>query len=113
MKQESIDDCVSCRMDFPHLSTAIDLNSLAAALRPLVGVEFDFRQDELVECMVASWNGHEVIIAHPLEAVLPEYACGGQLTENNAATSGTKAHCVATMSADSMSVIASVSTELL
>ncbi len=113
MKQESVDDCVSCRMDFLHLSTAIDPNSLAAALRPLVGAEFEFRQDEFVECMVASWDGHEVILAHPLEAVLPESACGGQLTEDNAATSGTKAHCVATMSADSMSVIASVSTELL
>ncbi|MEX0689507.1 MAG: hypothetical protein WD072_12695 [Pirellulales bacterium] len=34
--------------------------------------------------MVAAWDGHEVIIAHPLERVLPEYVCGGQLTENNA-----------------------------
>ena len=86
MNQESVEDGTYCRMDFLHLSSATDLNSLAATLRPLVGADFELKRDECVECMVASWDGHEVIIAHPLEAVLPEYECGGQLTENNAST---------------------------
>lgn len=86
MKHEKDEVGTYCLMDFLHLASALDLTSLAAALRPLVGADFEFRQDECVECMVASWDGHEVIIAHPLEAVLPEYECGGQLTENNAST---------------------------
>jgi predicted amino acid dehydrogenase len=73
-------------MDFLHLADAIDLQLLASALRPLVGADFEFQQDEFVECMAARWDGHEVIVAHPLEESLPEYACGGELTENNAAT---------------------------
>ena len=72
-------------MDFLHLADAIDLKLLAAALRPLVGADFEFQRDQFVECMVASWDGNEVIIAHPLEQALPEYECGGLLTENNAA----------------------------
>jgi predicted amino acid dehydrogenase len=86
MKQESVEDGTYCLMDFLHLSSAIDLNSLAAALRPLVGADFEFHRDEFVECMASSWNGHEVIVAHPLDATLPEHVAGGQLTENNAAT---------------------------
>ncbi len=86
MKQESVEDGTYCLMDFLHLAGAIDLNSLAAALRPLVGAEFEFHRDEFVECMVARWDGHEVIIAHPLDATRPEHVAGGQLTENNAAT---------------------------
>ncbi len=73
-------------MDFLHLADVIDLELLAAALRPLVGADFEFRQDQFVACMVAVWDGNEVIIAHPLEASLPEYASAGELTENNAAT---------------------------
>ena len=72
-------------MDFLHLADAIDLKLLASALRPLVGADFEFQRDQFVECMVASWDSREVIIAHPLEVALPEYECGGQLTENNAA----------------------------
>lgn len=73
-------------MDFLHLADTIDLELLASALRPLVGADFEFRKDQFVECMVARWDGHEVIVAHPLEDSLAEYACGGELTENNAAT---------------------------
>ena len=78
-------------MDFLHLADAIDLKLLASALRPLVGADFDFQRDEFVECMVASWDSREVIIAYPLEDALPEYECGGQLTENNAVVSITLA----------------------
>ena len=85
MKQEK-DEGTYCLMDFLHLPTAIDLQSLAAALRPLVGADFEFHRDEFVACMASSWNGHEVIIAHPLDATRPEHVAGGQLTESNAAT---------------------------
>ena len=78
-------------MDFLHLADAIDLKLLASALRPLVGADFEFQRDECVECMVARWDQSEVIISHPLEDVLPEYECGGELTENNAAVSITLA----------------------
>lgn len=86
MKQETVEDGIYCLMDFLHLAGAIDLNALAAALRPLVGADFQFQRDDCVECMVACWDGHEVIIAHPLDATQPEHVAGGQLTENNAAT---------------------------
>lgn len=86
MKQEEALDRTYCLMDFLHISSAIDLISLAAALRPLMMADFEFHQDEFVECMVSSWDGIEVIISHPRDAVLPEYLAGGQLTENNAAT---------------------------
>ena len=84
-------DRIYCQMDFLHLADAIDLKLLASALRPLVGADFEFQQDECVECMVARWDGNEVIIAHPLEHALPEYECGGELTENNAAVAITLA----------------------
>ena len=86
MTQERVEDGTYCRMDFLHLSEAIDLNSLAAALRPLVGADFEFHRDRFVECMVSSWDGREVLVAHPADASLPEHPCGGQLTENNAGT---------------------------
>ena len=83
--QEGSQDRIYSQMDFLHLADAIDLKLLAAALRPLVGADFEFQRDEFVECMVARWDRSEVIISHPLENALPEYACGGELTENNAA----------------------------
>jgi len=86
MMQERVEDGTYRRMDFLHLSDALDLNALAAALRPLVGADFEFHRDHFVECMVSNWDGREVIVAHPLEASLPEHQRGGQLTENNAAT---------------------------
>ena len=89
--QEGSRDRIYCLMDFLHLADAIDLKLLASALRPLVGADFEFQRDECVECMVARWDRSEVIISHPLEDALPEYECGGQLTENNAAVSITLA----------------------
>jgi len=86
MMQERVEDGTYRRMDFLHLSDALDLNALAAALRPLVGADFEFHRDHFVECMVSNWDGREVIVAHPLEASLPEHQRGGQLTENNAGT---------------------------
>ncbi len=86
MKQKTVEDGMYCLMDFLHLARRNDLNSLAVAIRPLVGADFDFYRDEFVECVVASWDGHEVIVAHPLDATLPEHVAGGQLTENNAAS---------------------------
>ncbi len=86
MKLETGEDGTYCLMDFLHLASAPDLNSLAVAVRPLVGADFEFYRDEFVECVVASWEGHEVVIAHPMDAALPEYGVGGELTENNAAT---------------------------
>jgi predicted amino acid dehydrogenase len=86
MTQERVEDGTYCRMDFLHLSEAIDLNSLAAALRPLVRADFEFHRDRFVECMVSSWDGREVLVAHPADSSLPEHLCGGQLTENNAGT---------------------------
>jgi len=86
MTQERVEDGTYCRMDFLHLSEAIDLSSLAAALQPLVGADFEFHRDRFVECMVSSWGGREVLVAHPADASLPEHRCGGQLTENNAGT---------------------------
>lgn len=71
-------------MDFLHLGEAIGLEHLASTVRPFVGADFEWQRDAFVECMVAAWDGQEVIIAHPLERVLSEYGCGGQLTENNA-----------------------------
>jgi len=86
MTQERVEDGTYCRMDFLHLSEAIDLNSLAAALRPLVGADFEFHRDRFVECMVSRRGGREVLVAHPADASLPDHRCGGQLTENNAGT---------------------------
>jgi predicted amino acid dehydrogenase len=78
-------DGIYRRMDFLHLAEAIGLEHLAATVRRFVGADFEWQRDEFVECMVAAWDGNQVIIAHPLERILPEYVCGGQLTENNAA----------------------------
>ncbi len=86
MKHDAVEGGTYCVMDFLHLASAVDLNALAVAVRPLVGADFEFARDEFVECTVASWDGHEVIISHPLDAVVPEYEAGGELTENNAAT---------------------------
>ena len=78
-------------MDFLHLADAIDLRLLAAASRPLVGADFEFSQDQFVACMVAAWDGNEVIITQPLEASLPESVSAGKLTEHNAAADVTLA----------------------
>jgi predicted amino acid dehydrogenase len=86
MKQEKLEDQTYCLMDFLHLATKIDLNSIAATLRLLVGADFEFHQDEFVRCMVSSWDDHEVIIAHPVNAALAEHEAGGLLTEDNAST---------------------------
>lgn len=86
MKQEKAIDRTYSLMDFLHLSVAIDLMELAAALRPLVGADFEFHRDEFVESMTSSWDGAEVIISHPRDAVLLGAVAPEQLTENNAAT---------------------------
>ena len=54
-------------MDFLHLGEAIDLRRLASVLRPFVEADFEFQQDQFVECMVATWGSHEVIVSHPRE----------------------------------------------
>ena len=89
--QEGSREGIYCVFDFLHLADAIDLKLLASALRPLVGADFEFQRDQFVECMVARWDWSEVIISQPLENALPEYECGGELTENNAAVSITLA----------------------
>jgi predicted amino acid dehydrogenase len=86
MKKEELGEGKFCLMDFLHLASRIDLHSLAEAIRPLVGANFEFHQDMFVTCMVSSWDGHEVIIAHPLNSALPGLEACGQLTEDNALT---------------------------
>ena len=86
MKQEELGDGSYCLMDFLHLASKIDLHLLATSIRPLVGAVFEFHQDPFVTCMVSSWDGHEVIIAHPVNVALPGHEAGGQLTEDNAST---------------------------
>ena len=86
MNQEELGDGTYCLIDFLHLASKIDLYSLAAAIRPLVGAAFEFNQDVFVTCMVSSWDGHEVTIAHPIHAALTEHEAGGELTEDNAST---------------------------
>ena len=71
-------------MDFLHLGEAIDLRRLASVLRPFVEAAFEFQQDQFVECMVATWAGHEVVVSHPREEPNAEYVEAGELTENNA-----------------------------
>ena len=71
-------------MDFLHLGEAIDLRRLASVLRPFVEADFQFQQDQFVECMVATWGGHEVVVSHPREEPNAEYVEAGELTENNA-----------------------------
>jgi len=71
-------------MDFLHLGEAIDLRRLASVLRPFVEADFEFQQDQFVECMVATWGGHEVVVSHPREEPSAEYVEAGELTENNA-----------------------------
>ena len=71
-------------MDFLHLGEAIDLRRLAEVLRPFVEADFEFQQDQFVECMVANWGGHEVVVSHPREEPNAEYFEAGELTENNA-----------------------------
>ena len=71
-------------MDFLHLGEAIDLRRLASVLRPFVEADFEFQQDQFVECMVATWGGHEVVVSHPREEPNAEYVEAGELTENNA-----------------------------
>jgi len=71
-------------MDFLHLGEAIDLRRLAEVLRPFVEADFEFQQDQFVECMVANWGGHEVVVSHPREEPNAEYVEAGELTENNA-----------------------------
>jgi predicted amino acid dehydrogenase len=71
-------------MDFLHLGEAIDLRRLASVLRPFVGADFEFQQDQFVECMVATWGGHEVVVSHPREVPNADSAEAGELTENNA-----------------------------
>jgi predicted amino acid dehydrogenase len=73
-------------MDFLHLGEAIDLPRLASVLRPFVEADFEFQQDQFVECMVATWGGHEVVVSHPREEPNADYAEAGKLTENNAVT---------------------------
>jgi len=73
-------------MDFLHLGEAIDLRRLASVLRPFVEADFEFQQDQFVECMVATWGSHEVIVSHPREEPNAEYVEAGELTENNAVT---------------------------
>ena len=86
MNQEELGDGTYHLIDFLHLASKIDLYSLATAIRPLVGAAFEFHQDMFVTCMVSSWDGHEVTIAHPVHAALPGHEAGGQLTEDNAST---------------------------
>ena len=43
-------------MDFLHLGEVIDLRRLATVLRPFVEADFEFQQDQFVECMVATWG---------------------------------------------------------
>ncbi len=86
MKKDQLGESKYYLMDFLHLACKIDLHLLAEAIRPLVGSPFEFHQDVFVTCMVTSWDGHEVIIAHPLTAELPGHEAGGQLTEDNALT---------------------------
>jgi predicted amino acid dehydrogenase len=75
----------ACRlMDFLHLGEAIDLRRLASVLRPFVEADFVFQQDQFVECMVASWGGHDVVVSHPREEPNADYVEAGELTENNA-----------------------------
>ena len=77
----------ACRlMDFLHLGEAIDLRRLASVLRPFVEADFAFQQDQFVECMVATWGGHEVVVSHPREEPNADYVEAGKLTENNAVT---------------------------
>ena len=64
-------DGIYRRMDFLHLAEAIGLEHLAATVRRFVGADFEWQRDEFVECMVAAWYGNQVIIAHPLERILP------------------------------------------
>jgi predicted amino acid dehydrogenase len=73
-------------MDFLHLGEAIDLRRLASVLRPFVEADFEFQQDQFVECMVATWGDHEVVVSHPREEPNAEYVEAGELTENNAVT---------------------------
>ena len=73
-------------MDFLHLGEAIDLRHLAAVLRPFVEADFEFQQDQFVECMVATWGGHDVVVSHPREEPNADYLEAGELTENNAVT---------------------------
>lgn len=86
MKKEELGEGNYCLMDFLHLASKIDLYSLAEAIRPLVGATFEFHKEVFVTCMVSSWDSHEVIIAHPLNAALPRHEAGGQLTEDNGLT---------------------------
>ncbi|MGA1400778.1 MAG: hypothetical protein ACO38P_10370, partial [Phycisphaerales bacterium] len=58
-------DDARCLMDFLHLGEAIDLRRLASVIRPFVEADFEFHQDQFVECMVATWGGHEVVVSHP------------------------------------------------
>ena len=73
-------------MEFLHLFISTDLSSLAAALRPLVGADFKFQQDNSVECMISSWDENEVIIAHPLDNSNQVLEEDKQHTEHNAST---------------------------
>jgi predicted amino acid dehydrogenase len=73
-------------MDFLHLGEAIDLRHLASVLRPFMEADFEFQQDQFVECMVATWGDHEVVVSHPREEPNAEYVEAGELTENNAVT---------------------------
>ena len=86
MKKEEFEEGKFCLMDFLHLASRIDLQSLSEAIRPLVGANFEFHQDMFVTCMVSSWDDHEVIIAHPLNSVFPGPEACGDLTEDNALT---------------------------
>jgi predicted amino acid dehydrogenase len=73
-------------MDFLHLGEVIDLRRLATVLRPFVEADFEFQQDQFVECMVATWGGHDVVVSHPREEPNADYLEAGELTENNAVT---------------------------
>lgn len=86
MKKEKLEDRTYCMMNFLHLATKIDLYSIAAALRPLVGADFEFHRDKSVECMISSWDDNEVIIAHPLADAEPVVEGNKKLTEHNAST---------------------------
>jgi predicted amino acid dehydrogenase len=86
MNQDIGEEGMYSLMDFLHLSSVIDLQLLAAALRPLVGSDFVPYQDSFVKSMASVWDRHEVIIAHPLSTTAPDYTDTSSLNEHNSAT---------------------------
>lgn len=91
MNQATGEEGIYCLMDFLHLSRVIDLQLLAASLRPLVGADFVPCKDSFVKSMASVWDRHEVIIAQPLSTTAPDYTVDSLLNENNSATNITLA----------------------